>query len=53
MKFFYLFKQKIPASVKELRVKNTKDSIMRRNGLLLEHIVYERLHKDAAAVKYF
>ena len=39
--------------IKEMRVKKTKDSIMRRNGLLLEHIMFERLHKDAAAVEYF
>ena len=32
--------------LKELSQKHTKDGIMRRNGLLLEHILHERLNRS-------
>ena len=29
-----------------MKVKSVKDGIMRRNGLLLEHIMYDRMNRD-------
>ena len=32
-------------SIQEIRSKHQRDGIMRRNKLLLEHILHERLHR--------
>ena len=37
----------------ELNAKHTKDGIMRRNGLLLEHIMHERLNKSIETINYY
>ena len=39
--------------VKEIISKHVKEGIMRRNGLLLEHIMHDRLNNNQAAVSYF
>lgn len=39
--------------IKELRKKYTKDSIMRRNGLMLEHILLDRMCYDPIAINYY
>ena len=39
--------------VKKIISKHVKDGIMRRNGLLLEHIMHDRLNNNQAAVSYF
>ena len=37
----------------EITSKYTKDGIMRRNGLLLEHILHERLNKSIETINYY
>ena len=37
----------------EITTKYTKDGIMRRNGLLLEHILHERLTKSIETKTYY
>ena len=39
--------------IREIKSKYTKEGIMRRNGMLLEHIIYDRFHKLESAFNYF
>ena len=39
--------------VENIRDKYQRDSVMRRNKLLLEHIMLERLEKFSESKKYF
>mmetsp|Transcript_21761 Transcript_21761/g.29177 ORF Transcript_21761/g.29177 Transcript_21761/m.29177 type:complete len:109 (+) Transcript_21761:621-947(+) len=41
------------SKIKELQTKYTKEGILRRNGMLLEHIIYDRFHKLESTYKYF
>eukprot|EP00347_Sterkiella_histriomuscorum_P013451 403364661 len=40
-------------TMKELKSKYTKDGIMRRNKLLLEHIMHERLERSISTINYY
>ena len=39
--------------LKQLTESNIKDGIMRRNGLLLEHIMHDRMNKNMFSADYF
>ena len=39
--------------LKDMTEQNIKDGIMRRNGLLLEHIMHDRMNKDKFSADYF
>lgn len=39
--------------MKAIKTKHIKDGIMRRNKLLLEHILHERLEKSISTIYYY
>ena len=39
--------------MKEIKSKYAKDGIMRRNKLLLEHIMHERLEKSISTIHHY
>ena len=40
-------------SIRELQKKHMREGIMRRNGLLLEHIMHERIQNNSQTRNYF
>jgi len=39
--------------MREIKSKYTKDGIMRRNKLLLEHILHDRLERSISTIYYY